>query len=95
MHDAWRGAARRGASGMKTLRILGLAATILAMIGGLYWWWQHGKTFPSTDDATLEANLLTIAPPVAAGRSLPSAMRPRSFGTPKAPLENPLSLAVT
>ena len=49
---------------MKTLRIFGLAIVILAMMGGVYWWWQHGMTFPGTDDATLEANLLTIAPQI-------------------------------
>jgi membrane fusion protein (multidrug efflux system) len=49
---------------MKTLRIMGLATVILAMFGGLYAWWQHGKTFPGTDDATLEANLVTIAPQI-------------------------------
>lgn len=49
---------------MKTFKVIGLVSVILAMIGGLYWWWQHGKTFPSTDDATLEANLLTIMPQI-------------------------------
>ncbi len=49
---------------MKTLKALGLVAVILAMFGGLFWWWQHSKAFPATDDATLEANLLTIAPQI-------------------------------
>ena len=49
---------------MKTLKVMGLVTIILAMTGGFYWWWQHGKTFPGTDDATLEANLLTIAPQI-------------------------------
>lgn len=49
---------------MKTLGIAGLVAVSLAIGGGLYGWWQHGKTFPSTDDATLEANLLTVAPQI-------------------------------
>ena len=90
-----RGVAFCRASWMKTLRILGLTAVMLAMIGGLYWGWQHGNIFTGTDDATLEANLLTIAPPVAVGRPLPSAMPPQSFATPRVRLENPLSLADT
>jgi len=49
---------------MKTPGMIGLAAVVLVMIGGLYWWWQQGKIFPSTDDATLEASLLTIAPQI-------------------------------
>ena len=49
---------------MKAIKIIGLAVVVPVMIDGFYWWWRHGKTFPSTDDATLEANVLAIAPQI-------------------------------
>ncbi len=49
---------------MKLLKTIGLVAVVLAMAGGLFWWWQNGRTYPGTDDATLQANLLTIAPQI-------------------------------
>ncbi|WP_323036425.1 HlyD family secretion protein [Pararhodobacter sp.] len=49
---------------MKTLKLVGLGIVALAGAVGLYAWWQHGVTYPSTDDAYLQANLLTISPQV-------------------------------
>lgn len=46
---------------MKHLKLAGLG--IVAAVGAfsLYAWWQHGLIYPSTDDAYLRANLLTIS----------------------------------
>ncbi len=49
---------------MMNAKNLILLATVLAIGGGLWWWWQHEKVFPSTDDAALQAHVLTIAPQV-------------------------------
>ena len=49
---------------MKKLKILILIAAIAAIGAGLWWWWEHDKVYPSTDDAYLQANILTIAPQV-------------------------------
>lgn len=44
-------------------------ALLLAVIAGLclgtYWWWQHEANYPSTDDAFLQSNIVSIAPRVA------------------------------
>jgi membrane fusion protein, multidrug efflux system len=45
---------------MKNLKFIGLAVVAIALGIGLFWWWENGKTYPSTDDAYLSANLLTI-----------------------------------
>ena len=41
-----------------------MCAAIAAVAGGLWIWWQHERIHPSTDDAYLGANVLTIAPQV-------------------------------
>lgn len=46
---------------MKTTKMLVLSMAVLAIGAGLWWWWQHEKVYPSTDDAYLHANVLTIA----------------------------------
>lgn len=47
---------------MKPIRILLLVALVAGVGGGFYLWWQHGTIHPSTDDAYLQAAVLTIAP---------------------------------
>ncbi len=49
---------------MKNAKILILVLAVLAIGAGLWWWWQHEKVYPSTDDAYLQANVLTISPQV-------------------------------
>ena len=49
---------------MKNAKVIIVFLAILAIGGGLWWWWHHEKIYPSTDDATLQANVLTIAPQV-------------------------------
>lgn len=49
---------------MKHLKAIVLVAAIALASGGLWAWWQHERIHPSTDDAYLKANVLTIAPQV-------------------------------
>ncbi|EEX11768.1 secretion protein, HlyD family [Citreicella sp. SE45] len=49
---------------MKHLKAIVLVAAIALAGGGLWVWWQHERIHPSTDDAYLKANVLTIAPQV-------------------------------
>ena len=49
---------------MKSFKTLLLSALLLAAAGGLYLWWSHQAAFPSTDDATLRADILIIVPQV-------------------------------
>ena len=51
---------------MKRLKFALLAVALLAAAGGLAWYWHRGTIYPSTDDAYVEANILTIAPQVMA-----------------------------
>lgn len=41
-----------------------LFVAVAALAAGLYWWWQHEATYPSTDDAYLNAKIFTIAPQI-------------------------------
>ncbi|MFD1882779.1 HlyD family secretion protein [Paracoccus pacificus] len=50
---------------MKNVKSLGLLAIAVLIGAGLWWWWEHGKTYPSTDDAYLGANIVNIAPEIA------------------------------
>ncbi|MFZ5963038.1 HlyD family secretion protein [Thalassococcus sp. BH17M4-6] len=49
---------------MKYLKPILLVVALAAIGGGLWIWWQHERIHPSTDDAYLKANVLTIAPQV-------------------------------
>lgn len=49
---------------MKSLKSVLLVGLIVAAAFGLYQWWAYQEAFPSTDDATLQADILTIAPQV-------------------------------
>ncbi|MCB1397292.1 MAG: HlyD family secretion protein [Rhodobacter sp.] len=51
---------------MKFVKPLVLIAAIVAAGAGLYWYWQRQTIYPSTDDAYVEANILTITPLVSA-----------------------------
>lgn len=54
---------------MRILRwcVIGVAA--LALIGGGYWYYEHGLRYPSTDDAYIKANVVNIAAEVS-GRAI-------------------------
>ncbi|WP_417310417.1 HlyD family secretion protein [Devosia sp.] len=45
-------------------KAIALAVVVVAAGAGLWWWWQLQSAYPSTDDAYVRANLLTIAPQV-------------------------------
>lgn len=49
---------------MKHLKPVILVCAAIAVAGGMWLWWQHERIHPSTDDAYLKANVLTIAPQV-------------------------------
>jgi membrane fusion protein (multidrug efflux system) len=49
---------------MKTLKFIGLGLAAVALGVGMYVWWDHGQTYPGTDDAYLRGNILTITPQV-------------------------------
>ena len=49
---------------MKNKKLVVLIVAMLAIGIGFWFWWQHEKVFPSTEDAYLEANILTIVPQV-------------------------------
>lgn len=43
-----------------------LVVVLVAVIGVVGWfWWQHQVLFPSTDDAYVQGNIITVAPLVA------------------------------
>jgi membrane fusion protein (multidrug efflux system) len=46
---------------MKSFKILLLIVVLAGAGGGLAWWWRHQELFPSTDDAYVGANVLTLA----------------------------------
>ncbi len=46
---------------MKHLKLAAVAALVAALGGGLWLWWRHEAAYPSTDDAYLQANIVTIA----------------------------------
>ncbi len=50
---------------MKLLKLGSLSVAVLAGAGLLAWWWDHQATYPSTDDAFLNAHILTVAPQIA------------------------------
>lgn len=49
---------------MKYFKPIILVVALVIAGGGLWLWWQHERIHPSTDDAYLKANVLTIAPQV-------------------------------
>lgn len=51
----------RRAPWLKTALVVVMLA---AAIGGLAWWWREQTLYPSTEDATIGANVLTVAPRV-------------------------------
>lgn len=49
---------------MSRLKLFLLLASVAALIAGLFFWWRHQERYPSSDDAYLRANILTIAPQI-------------------------------
>jgi membrane fusion protein (multidrug efflux system) len=49
---------------MKNVKLLGMGIVAVVLGAGLFWWFEHSKTYPSTDDAYLRANIVTITPQV-------------------------------
>jgi len=47
---------------MKKLKLALVLAVVALMAGGLYGWWRYDAIYPSTDDAYLEAHIVTVAP---------------------------------
>ncbi|MDG1377787.1 MAG: biotin/lipoyl-binding protein [Yoonia sp.] len=45
---------------MKSPKLLVLAATVLAIGGGLYFYWRHTAAHPASDDSYLQAGVLNI-----------------------------------
>lgn len=46
---------------MKSVRFVALAALVLVIAGGLWYYWRHTSLFPSTQDAYVRANIVTMA----------------------------------
>lgn len=49
------------------LKLIKPAALVVALAiagGGLWWWWNQQAIYPSTNDAYVEANILSIAPEI-------------------------------
>ncbi|MCU4654791.1 HlyD family secretion protein [Roseibacterium sp. SDUM158016] len=51
---------------MRFLKPLLLVAVLAAAAAGLAWYWHRQSVYPSTEDAYVQANILTISPLVAA-----------------------------
>lgn len=49
---------------MKSPKLLILAATVVGIGGGLYFYWQYTAAHPSSDDSYLRAGILNITPQV-------------------------------
>ncbi|HEC74797.1 MAG TPA: HlyD family secretion protein [Methylophaga aminisulfidivorans] len=47
---------------MKWAKLIILCLSILGILAGLTLWWEHQHNYPSTDDAYVEANILTVSP---------------------------------
>ncbi|MFZ1469283.1 MAG: HlyD family secretion protein [Paracoccaceae bacterium] len=63
---------------LKNAKIGILGLVILVLGATLWWWWQNEKIHPSTDDAYLQAHVLTIAPQVG-GRILQVAVAENDY----------------
>jgi membrane fusion protein (multidrug efflux system) len=50
--------------GPRWLKLVLLVMMVAAVIGGLAWWWREQTLYPATEDATIGANVLTVAPRV-------------------------------
>lgn len=49
---------------MKAIKIGLAAAVVVVVAAGLWWYWDYSAAHPSTDDAYLQADILTIVPQV-------------------------------
>ncbi|NIZ12737.1 HlyD family secretion protein [Phaeobacter sp. HF9A] len=49
---------------MKKFKLIGVAVAAVLAGCGMLWWYQHGLIYPKTDDAYLQANILSVAPQV-------------------------------
>ena len=50
---------------MKAIKPLIFFLTLVVIAAGFWWWWDKEKHYPSTQDAYLHANIVTIAPQIA------------------------------
>ncbi|MCB1827474.1 MAG: HlyD family secretion protein [Coxiellaceae bacterium] len=48
----------------KLMKFITITIALLALLVGGYWYYQHQKFYPSTDDAYVQANIINIAPQV-------------------------------
>lgn len=46
---------------MQKLKILAGLLALAAIAGGLWWYWRHEGLFPSTEDAYVQANIVSVA----------------------------------
>ena len=45
----------------KVLKFSSITVVLLVFLIGGYWYYQHQKFYPSTDDAYVQANVINIA----------------------------------
>ena len=49
---------------MGKLKIVLLLLALVLVVVGLAWWWQHEANYPSTDDAFLQSNIISVTPQI-------------------------------
>ncbi|PZX17073.1 membrane fusion protein (multidrug efflux system) [Palleronia aestuarii] len=49
---------------MSKAKLLLIFLLLVSIAGGLWWYWRHEALYPSTDDAYVQANVVTIVPEV-------------------------------
>ena len=49
---------------LKLIKPVALVVALAIAGGGLWWWWTQQAIYPSTNDAYVEANILSIAPEI-------------------------------
>jgi membrane fusion protein (multidrug efflux system) len=49
---------------MGKFKIVLLLLALVLVVVGLAWWWQHEASYPSTDDAFLQSNIISVTPQI-------------------------------
>lgn len=49
---------------LKSLKLVAIFLTLVAIGGGLFAYWRHASLYPSTQDAYVQAHIVTIAPEI-------------------------------